>query len=323
MKFIFYDEVFTPNNYQKLLLCILTICESTRHHIMILNEDGAEYQKFLCHYVGNAADLIRGRIKNDPREFILDQSIIYKVNNEQTCFDSHVINVEDLYLNLKKKFNLYLENSINDYLFILFYCTKKQKDFFKNCLDTHEFQVPNGGGIGTLKNMIEHHTFDKDCSFVIFDSDNLPLQPHYVNLNTKLMEDAVIQKQAKFHKLHRRNIENYIPLAALKDLHKQNQLVLDKIQVLENLYTRVIDFKINFSVKEGLNKDLKASNSVPNYIDISSTLSSDELRELNTGFGKDIAETVFSLDLPEALKKEDIDAWREVNGIITRIQNLM
>ena len=76
-------------------------------------------------------------------------------------------------------------------------------------------------------------------------------------------------------------------------------------------------------VKEGLNKDLRASASVPNYIDISSTLSSEELLELNTGFGKNVAEEVFSLDLPDALKKEDIDAWTEVNGIITRIQKLM
>ena len=86
MKFIFYDEVFTPSNYQKLILCILTICESTRHHIMVLNEDGEEYQKFLC-YLGDTSNLIRGIIKNDPREFILEKSIIYNVKNEKTCFD--------------------------------------------------------------------------------------------------------------------------------------------------------------------------------------------------------------------------------------------
>ena len=322
MKFIFYDEVFTPSNYQKLILCILTICESTRHHIMVLNEDGEEYQKFLC-YLGDTSNLIRGIIKNDPREFILEKSIIYNVKNEKTCFDSHIINIQELYLNLKKTFNLYLENSINDYLFILFYCTNAQKKFFENCLNSHEFQIKNGGGIGTLKNMIENHNFDKDFSFVIFDSDNLPLQPHYVNPNTKLMEDAAIAKQAKFHKLNRRNIENYIPLSALKYMYKQNHPVLKKINVLENLYTKSIDFRKNFSVKEGLNKDLRASASVPNYIDISSTLSSEELLELNTGFGKNVAEEVFSLDLPDALKKEDIDAWTEVNGIITRIQKLM
>lgn len=322
MKFIFYDEVFTPNNYQKLILCILTICESTRHHIMILNEDGEEYQKFLC-YLGDTSNLIQGILKNDPREFILENSIIYNVKNEQTCFDSHIINIQELYLNLKKTFNLYLENSINDYLFILFYCTNAQKKFFENCLNAHEFQIKNGGGIGTLKNMIEDHNFDKDFSFVIFDSDNLPLQPHYVNPNTKLMEDAAIAKQAKFHKLNRRNIENYIPLSVLKDMYKQNHLVLKKINILDNLYTKSIDFRKNFSLKEGLNKDLRASASVPNYIDISNTLSSEELLELNTGFGKNVAEAVFSLDLPDALKKEDIDAWIEVNGIITRIQKLM
>lgn len=322
MKFIFYDEVFTSNNYQTLLLCILTICESTRHHIMILDEDGAEYKKFLC-FVGNTSNLIRGIIKNDPREFILEESIVYSVKNDKTCFDSHIINIQDLYSNLKKTFNLYLENSINDYLFILFYCTNTQRIFFDNCLAAHEFQVKNGGGIGTLKNMIEDHIFDKDFSFVIFDSDNLPLQTHYVNPNTKLMEDAAIMKQAKFHKLNRRNIENYIPLAVLKDMYKQNHPVLKKIQVLENLYTKISDFRRNFSVKEGLNKDLRASASVPNYINISSTLSSEELLELNTGFGKNIAEAVFSLDVPDELKKEDIDAWTEVNGIITRIQNLM
>src|SRR5690606_40605237 len=102
-------------------------------------------------------------------------------------------------------------------------------------------------------------------------------------------------------------------------LQNNNHSMLENIQVLYNLYTRIIDFKMNFSVKEGLNKDLKASQSVPNYIDISSTLFHDELSELNIGFGKDIAETVFSMDFPEELKKEDIDAWREVNGIISTI----
>lgn len=323
MKFIIDDDVFSkPENYQALISSVLMICQSRRHSILITDIESSNYKIFLD-FMGNLSSLIEGTIKNDPREFLLEGLIFFDINNAPTSYSDRSINILELPLILKKKFNLYLENSINDYLFLLFFCTERQKEMFNECEKLHEFGVINGGGIGTLKNLVEQESFDKNSSFVLFDSDNLPLQPDYVNINTQLMEKMAISKSANFHKLNRRNIENYIPISALKNLFQSSPDALVKINVMESLYSRSDCFRKNFSLKDGLNKDINNVRSIPNHNDLTQFLKPMELTHLTKGFGKDIAEKIFSSSYPESVKKEDIDAWTEVNGIISTIQNLM
>lgn len=325
MRFILEDSLFdNEENFQNIFEFINAASRKKNQIIIIKNPFCEGYLNFKskigCDFFGKA-ELYLSKTINAFNQF---RSPIYKVVDDTQVKPNNISILMALdYIN--KPFYIYLENDRNDQNFLKFFCDESDLNYLNGLEKSNELQFFNGGGIGELKIKVMDEKFNKDKSFVIFDSDSLPLMKEKtMNPNAVAIKDYAEERKINFHMLSRRFIESYLPHKSLYNYVYS----LDKKKIKEQ--SKLLDAFINmscietkhyFNMKKGILGDARRyENNVERTIGFHyKKIEESNLKYLMNGFGDNVSKSFEDRDIIITEKMKDKEAWDEVNGIIKSI----
>ncbi len=165
-------------------------------------------------------------------------------------------NLSEAIIFIEEKFELILENDMNDGEFVnclLKEFNEKSKKII-HFKENNWFKYQNAGGatgvINTIQQKINHFGNRKFLKcFVLVDSDLD--YPQIENKKRKNLIDFCYNNNIPFHILHKREIENYLPLDIFNEINPTSLFVRTYIDRLDNNQRDFID------IENGINKSRK------------------------------------------------------------------
>ena len=165
-------------------------------------------------------------------------------------------NLSEAIIFIEEKFELILENDMNDGEFVnclLKEFNEKSKKII-HFKENNWFNYQNAGGatgvINTIQQKINHFGNRKFLKcFVLVDSDLD--YPQIENKKRKNLIDFCYNNNIPFHILHKREIENYLPLDIFNEINPTSLFVRTYIDRLDNNQRDFID------IENGINKSRK------------------------------------------------------------------
>jgi len=181
--------------------------------------------------------------------------------------NSEEIHPNDAYRIIKERSKIIVENGINDWKFITAICqkyssAKKSRQSIYLLLDKAikmgAIESENAGGIGEIKKVAQRWIDDQRYVSIyryklmtIFDSDR---KIGDAEITYKKHEDIInflSERDIKHHMLHKRKIENYLPLSVMLENRVIKAIITEAQKIdLENKSMGELDF-LEYGSKEG------------------------------------------------------------------------
>ncbi len=325
MRFVLDDSLFKdPENFANIYEFINSASRKINQVIMINNPSGPDYlnfRKIIGERLFVKSDFYLSKTLSAFNNF---KSPIYRVVGDEYVGSKNISILTALdYIN--RPFYIYLENDRNDQNFLKFFCDERDLKYLNNLENSNELQFYNGGGIGELKVKVMDEAFNKDKSFVVFDSDSLPLMKEKtMNANAVAIKNYAEKNKINFHMLNRRFIESYLPHKSLhKYVYSKGRSFKRKHSKLLNAFVKIdcSETKNYFNLKKGILGDAKR---YEDNIELAVSfhykkLDPSMLKDLMDGFGEGLSKSYEDRDLIITEKMKDREAWEEVNGVIKSI----
>ena len=199
---------------------------------------------------------------------------------------------------LSQPFTIFVENRRNDSAFLRATATGWRKQKLERFLNQDWLNFNTGGGITEIKEYVKEISKQPEKyyrHFVFFDSD--ALEPDKPSKQSEAVVTACGQS-IYFHRLTRRAIENYLPLAALWEwtkIHKQKKICVSRRNLVQAFQQLSHEQRCHFNLKKGFKGDFKKDETgteqeyrlVGHFYQ---NISLEIRRNLAQGFGTDIAE---------------------------------
>lgn len=303
-----------------------------RHHIVF--EDSEELEEWLsqdqAHGMMYKISLMQSaraasRLQSEQKKVII-------TNNEQCSWDTThaTLTLRDAITVLETPLYVLLENSNNDWHFLLKTLDQSSRKRLKAHFENRWIQPVHGGGSQITQFIREksQNESDKFRTFCIYDSDRRhpdELNPDWAPVSPQSCQGHTTQQSAaelltnSHHMLSRRFIESYIPKRELLTcVTPANQSVtVEKINAFFRLSKEGRWF---YNMKKGFNGDSKPDNRGREK-DIYANISDEDRNTLSQGFGNSIAD-IYSRDDNTDFEWDD-DARAEFSEIIPRILNFL
>ena len=222
-------------------------------------------------------------------------------------------NLSEAIIFIEEKFELILENDMNDGEFVnclLKEFNEKSKKII-HFKENNWFKYQNAGGatgvINTIQQKINHFGNRKFLKcFVLVDSDLD--YPQIENKKRKNLIDFCYNNNIPFHILHKREIENYLPLDIFNEINPTSLFVRTYIDRLDNNQRDFID------IENGINKSRKnLEKNKKEVFNFFSNLIENDFNNLRNGISSEFEN--FKRDYAKLFKK----AKRE--GLLERTNN--
>ena len=161
---------------------------------------------------------------------------------------------------LSQPFTIFVENRRNDSAFLRATATGWRKQKLEQLLNQDWIKFEAGGGLGEILKYVKEISKQPEKyqrHFVLFDSDALePDKP------SQQSESVVTNcgQSVYFHRLRRRAIENYLPLAALWEwtkIHKPKKICVSRRHLVEAFQQLSDEQRHHFNLKKGFKGDFK------------------------------------------------------------------
>ncbi|WP_288109747.1 hypothetical protein [Flavobacterium sp.] len=285
-------DIFLESNLTDLRKLITDMCYKHRYNFFIdINQ------------IKN--DMIFDRIYPEINEIILQYYNAYNNNSPQNVIiisdvqGDFTLSEAIIYVN--EKFDLVLENDKYDGEFIdcLLKEFKGKSRMISRFKENNWLNYKNSGGatgmINTLEQKINHFGNSKFLKcFVLVDSD---LEyPHIENLKRKSLIEFCAQYNIPLHILHKREIENYLPLDVFETINSSNPFVRTYIDKLDNTQRDFID------IQNGLVKSRKNwGKENQEVLNLYKNLSDNEFENLRNGLNGEFES--FKKDYPQLFTK--------------------
>jgi hypothetical protein len=237
---------------------------------------------------------------------------------------------------LSQPFIIFVENRRNDSAFLRATATGWGKQKLEKFLNEDWLKFEAGGGMGEILKYVEEISEQPEKyrrHFVLFDSD--AKKPKMIDKKSQKVVQACSDKFICYHQLRRREIENYLPLAALWEwtkIHKQKDIRTSRRKQVDAFEKLFLKQRHHFDMKKGFQGDFKIKAGekgtekehrlVGNFYQNVST----EIRiVLAQGFGNNIAELFKEEQFP--IKKEwlhnDNSLILELEPMLERLLSLV
>lgn len=331
MRFKLDDSLFdNVDNFQNIQEFISCASRKNNQIVVVMNPKCSGYLNYKCKigsFLSEKSDLF---LNKTISMFHLFKSPIYTVVDAKLA-DGNKISIIQAINYINKPFYIYLENDRNDKNFIKFFCDDSDLRILNELEGSSELDYMSGGGVGELKNKVMNNDFNPDKSFVLCDSDSLPLmKQETVNTTAIAIRDYSVGKNIKFHMLNRRFIESYLPVESLKhyvyrDYNNDNPILScePKHKKLLDAFLKIEckETKYHFNLKRGIIGDSKRYNgNKEEAINMHyKNINKDLLDDLMHGFGDNLSKSYENPVIKISDKMKDKEAWDEVNGIVKSI----
>jgi hypothetical protein len=218
-------------------------------------------------YLGTTGKIeLKEYISNIPRK-----PITRLHRNHLTHFvigvNSGEIHPNDAYRIINERSKIIVENGINDWKFITAICqkyssAKKSRQSIYLLLDKAikigAIESDNAGGIGEIKKVTQRWINDRRYTSIynyklmaIFDSDRKIEDATKIHKKHEDIINFLSQKGVTHHMLHKRKIENYLPLSVIFENRVVKSIITETQKInLENKSRDELDF-LEYSSREG------------------------------------------------------------------------
>lgn len=305
------------------LIAVFRLGALGRHRVFVENIDSEAFLTWKKEQ-GRSQETINLAIKNASlretrRVFGLQIRVGVQEHSDWERPTPH-LTVKDAMGLLNRPFEIWLENALNDRVFLQAVSRREERDFLKRYETEGWLKYENGGGLSNLKTNLQERqdeSFLKGRMFVVFDSDALrPGCPSEVSESV----NEWCHPHDIGHQLKRRFAESYLPNEAIRDWVKKKpelQPVFDAYKRLEPLQKHHFNLKKGFrgDVRRIKNAQKKGLNDGPG--DLYSNLSDERKKQLAEGFGAELRER-FKERIDEVQLRRD-GSWDEMNGVIRKL----
>ena len=181
--------------------------------------------------------------------------------------NSEEIHPNDAYRIIKERSKIIVENGINDWKFITAICQKysnarKSRQSIYSLLDKAikmgAIESEHTGGIGEVKKVAPRWIDDQRYASIykyklmaIFDSDRKIEDAEITHKKQQDIIDFLSERNINYHMLHKRKIENYLPLSVMLENRMIKGRITEAQKIdLENKSRDELDF-LEYGSKEG------------------------------------------------------------------------
>lgn len=214
-------------------------------------------------------------------------------------------------------FAIVVENAVNDRKFLLAVASPEARSRLFALEREASIEFKNGGGIGTMRQTLEHDLGSQPDlhfrSWVLFDSD--AASPGIPSNDSELVRELCVKYRVPFHQLRRRSIENYIPPNALRTWVFATPKRRHKVPLFRAFCGLSDVQKHHYHLKRGFQGQAPAGG-------LYSSLSPDDRRSLDSGFGNAIAEETLTFDIHHS-EFTAYGVTAEMDGVLASLISLI
>ncbi len=162
---------------------------------------------------------------------------------------------------LSQPFIIFVENRRNDSAFLRATATGWRKDELEKFLNQNWIKFEAGGGMGEVLKQVEEISEQPEKylrHFVLFDSD--AKKPKMIDKKSQKVVQGCSDKLICYHQLRRREIENYLPLAALWNwttVNCKKKTRISRRKKVEAFEKLSLKQRHHFDMKKGFQGDFK------------------------------------------------------------------
>ncbi len=292
MWFELKKDIFSESNLEDLRKLMNDLCYKHRYNVFVdINQ--IENETIFDNFYPEINDVIfeyyNSYLNNSPKEVVI-------ISNEQGDFT-----LSEAIIYVSEKYELVLENDKHDGEFFdsLLREFKGRSKKIKNFKSNNWFEYNNAGGatgiINTLEQKINHFGNNKFLKcFVLVDSD---LEyPQTENPKRKSLIAFCLNNNIPFHVLHKREIENYLPLNIFENINTSHPFIRAYVDKLNNSQRDFID------IEKGLEKRRNNwGNEKQEVLNFFENLTNKEFDSLKVGLSNEFEN--FKRDFPKLFKK--------------------
>lgn len=233
-----------------------------------------------------------------------------------------VLRVEEAERLIREPFRVYVENDDADRDFLLTFANAEQFRKISELEYENFLSFEHCGGITELPKKVakyvqKHPTNHLNCS-AIFDSDApAPGMVSHHASSAKMNCDNI---GISSHILQRRAIENYLMRGWLETWVNRSTRSSrsQKLEVFKCFCKLTLEQRSHYHMKNGLKADQAQINN--GTVTLYAGLSASDIVTLNDGFGTSLAADLYAEEwVKNTQSVDDVDAWKEVNGIVKEI----
>jgi hypothetical protein len=319
MNVIIEPGLFAPGSSERLsLLGVFRLGVDGRHTISVDRPEDPQFQAWLSGLDNQTREECEFALARSTQE-LTNSSSIWEVRvvvgSSRVLLEGQrlVVSIDRAIELLHAPFKILVENSESDRAFLLALARMEWRDKLVEWEGKRWLEFDHGGGVSTIPRMVRQTASSPGARtrcFVVFDSDALaPEKPSEASAKlTKLCQ----KKHVKFHRLMRRAIENYIPLAALghwaEHEGRRGERGKDRTRTYRALRKMRTDQQHHYNLKAGFDGDAKRtdrSNADGLYTGLEATVKG----LLAHGFGEEVW-TILNW-----ANRESWEGWVDKDGV--------
>jgi hypothetical protein len=345
MRVILKAEIFASQHIVQLrLMSLIELGIDGRHLIQVVPPDADEMYNWLNKQSDDIRDeclfVFESGYSLDSNEYGQFSPFTIQVGNvdEPQWLQTEPLLPLDIALKfLSQHFIIFVENRRNDSAFLKTTATGCQKDKLAKFLENDWIKFETGGGKGEILKYVQEISEQPEKSlrhFVLFDSD--AKRPKLIDKKSQKVVEACSQS-VWYHMLRRREIENYLPLAALWEwtkVHKKQKTRTLRRKQVEAFKKLSLKQRHHFDMKKGFQGDFKIKGSEQETEkekehrlvgDFYNNVTADIRIILAHGFGEEIAELFKEeqFQIQEAWLHNDKSLILELEPMLERLLSLV
>lgn len=274
MRLILEDAVFSDDPaIQMDLLALFRLAHSGRHRVILATEPCLAYDAWIDGLSQNLRELVETirRVSLDVESRnpaliglrITPTSSLARDSSRDTIEPTRAepsVPLEEALRLLHLPLRVIVEDSINDRAFLIAAARPEDREQLERAEREHWLSFENGGGLPGIDRLFAVNTpggldtpLRRLRAFLVYDSDRLApnaASKRSDKLSEKCTDLGLVQPR-RYHQLHRRCIENYLPVQALTRWQQSSKGRNDKPAVVQAWQRLDSPQKHHFNMKAG------------------------------------------------------------------------